>query len=390
MTIGTLPFWTNPDAPRSGAIAPERAPETPPPPPLLCSVIIPVYNGAGFLARALDALAAQQLAPESFEIILVDDGSTDDTWQVVRNWQSAHSAWHVRMVAQQNRGQGAARNHGARLAQSPILLFTDADCVPVRGWAVAFLEALRGPSAPDAAMGTYTTKQDWRAPRFAQLEFEERYARMARHGAIDLIATYSAAYKRDVFLAAGGFDENLVENEDVEFSYRLSEAGRRMVFVPEAQVQHEHDLTWLDYANTKMGRGYWRTMVYRRHPGKAGKDSYTPQLLKLQVLLAPLALLGFVAAICTRNPRRLGSALPFLLTTVPLVRFGVQRHSPATFWAPFGSLVRALAFGAGIAQAFIALFTGKALRGRRAQIAAAAAGTAGDQAQPRKESREAL
>ena len=107
-------------------------------------------------------------------------------------------------------------------------------------------------------------------------------------------------------------------------------------------------------------------------------------------LLAPLALLGFVAAICTRNPRRLGSALPFLLTTVPLVRFGVQRRSPATFWAPFGSLVRALAFGAGIAQAFIALFTGKALRGRRAQIAAAAAGTAGDQAQPRKESREAL
>ena len=320
---------------------------------MLCSVIIPVHNGAGFLARALDALAAQTIAPSAFEIILVDDGSTDDTLQVVRNWQSTHPAHALRVLSQRNRGQGAARNHGARVANAPILLFTDADCVPVAGWAAAFLDAFRRPDAPDAAMGAYISHQTWAAPRFAQLEFEERYARMARHGAIDLIATYSAAYKRDLFLAAGGFDERLAENEDVEFSYRLAEAGKRLVFVPGAQVAHEHDPTWIDYATTKMGRGYWRMIVYRHHLGKAGSDSYTPQVLKLQVLLAPSAALALLAALFTRNPRRLGSALPFLLTTLPMVRFGMLRRSNATPWVPVGSLVRALAFGAGIARALL-------------------------------------
>ncbi len=342
--IGTLPAWINPDLPP--APAGEAA-------PLLCSVIIPVYNGAGFLSRALDALAAQTLAPASFEIILVDDGSTDDTAQVIRNWQRAHPAYVVRVLTQRNSGQGAARNYGAREARAPILLFTDADCVPVPGWAAAFLEAIRGPDAPDAAMGSYISTQRWPAPRFAQLEFEERYARMAGQGAIDLIATYSAAYKRDVFLAAGGFDAHLAENEDVDFSYRLSKAGRRLVFAPQAQVAHEHDPSWVDYAATKMGRGFWRTVVYKRHPGKAGRDSYTPQMLKLQVLLGPPALLAMVVALATRNPRRLGAALPFLLTTIPMVRFGLRRKSPATPWVPVGSLVRALAFDAGIVRALL-------------------------------------
>jgi GT2 family glycosyltransferase len=283
----------------------------------------------------------------------VDDGSTDDTLQVVRNWQSTHSNFALQVVSQPNRGQGAARNHGARLANAPILLFTDADCVPVPGWAAAFLETFRRPDAPDAAMGAYVSHQTWRAPRFAQLEFEERYARMARQGSIDLIATYSAAYKRDLFLAAGGFDERLAQNEDVELSYRLSAAGRRLVFTPEAQVAHEHDLSWVDYAITKMGRGYWRTLVYRRHMGKAGRDSYTPQLLKVQLLLAPLALWALLATLITRSPRRLGSTLPFLLTTLPMMRFGVQRRATVTPWVPLGSLVRALAFGVGIARALL-------------------------------------
>lgn len=285
---------------------------------------------------------------------------------MVRNWQSIHPDFAVRVVSQRNRGQGAARNHGARLANAPLLLFTDADCVPVAGWAVAFLEAFRSPAAPDAAMGAYVSHQKRAAPQFAQLEFEERYARMARYAAIDLIATYSAAYRRDVFLAAEGFDESLAQNEDVEFSYRLSKAGKRLVYVPQAQVAHEHDATWANYAATKMGRGYWRTMVYRRHPGKAARDSYTPQLLKLQVLLAPLAMLALLSTLLTRSPRRLGPALLFLLTTLPMIRFGVTRYPRAALWAPVGSLVRALAFGVGIARALLEGGTESA-QGREAQ-----------------------
>ena len=75
-------------------------------------------------------------------------------------------------------------------------------------------------------------------PRFTQLEYEDRYDRMAGVESIDFVDTYSAAYRRDIFLANGGFDRTFptASVEDQEFSFRLTEKGYRLVFVPSAKV----------------------------------------------------------------------------------------------------------------------------------------------------------
>jgi hypothetical protein len=235
-------------------------------------------------------------------------------------------------------------------------LFTDADCQPAPGWVQALLNGFASPQPPAGLMGTYRSHQRALAARFAQLEFEDRYRRMLHQPELDVVATYSAAFRRDVFMQAGGFDPGFPEanNEDVEFSYRLSQAGHTMRFAPEAQVYHQHAQSWPGYVRTKMGRGFWRTVVYRRYPSKALKDSYTPQVLKLEILLAPLVLVGLMWALWRRQPGPLALAAPFLVTTLPFARFAAQRDPMVAAASPWGLWLRSLAFAAGVLRGLLA------------------------------------
>ena len=331
----------------------------------LCSVIVPVYNGAGVIERCLNALAQQTIPPERFEIIVADDGSSDDTAARTERWAQAHPGCAVTVTRQVHAGPAAARNRGAAAAQAELLLFTDADCEPVPGWMAALLAAFASPEQPVGLMGAYCSRQDALPARFAQLEFEDRYARMARANPVDFVATYSAGFRRQVFVAERGFDTRYIQNEDVEFSYRLSEAGYRIHFVPEARVYHWHTDTWWAYASTKAKRGYWRTLVYRQHPGKAIKDTYTPQVLKLQIVLAPVAGLGAIAGLLGRWAAGLGLVAPFVATTLPFVRFGWPRDRAAALAAPWGLWLRSIAFVGGVAGGVLASLRGRPDRGPR-------------------------
>lgn len=326
---------------------------------LRCSVVVPVYNGAHVVGRCLDALAQQSTPLDDFEVIVVDDGSTDDTAERVACWAREHPAMALSLLRQERGGPASARNHGAQAAQGPLLLFTDADCRPTPGWMAALLAGFDEPDPPAGLMGSYLTDQSDLAGRFAQMEFEDRYHLMSRFGQIDLIATYSAAFRRDLFLAEGGFDSRFPNNEDVEFSYRLSEHGHRMRFVPAAQVYHRHAGSWLRYGQQKAGRGYWRTLVYRRHPGKALKDTYTPQVLKLQILLAPLAVLGVAAALLRQRAGWTALAAPFLATTLPFVRFAARRDPLVALASPWGLWIRSVAFVLGVAGGVLASLRGQ-------------------------------
>jgi glycosyltransferase involved in cell wall biosynthesis len=239
----------------------------------LCSVIVPVYNGAATITHCLNAIAQQSISAECYEIIVVDDGSTDNTGTVVAQWRQRHPHLCCQQLSQPNAGPAAARNQGAQVAQAPLLLFTDADCRPCSSWVETLVNVFAADPTVSAVMGTYTSDQSAPAARFAQLEFEERYVGMQAHATIDVVATYSAAFRRDVFLKAEGFDTSFpkANNEDVEFSYRLSQQGHRMVFAPAARVNHPHVPSWWGYAKVKFGRGFWRTVVYKRYPAKALK-----------------------------------------------------------------------------------------------------------------------
>lgn len=248
------------------------------------SVIIPAYNAEETLGACLEALDRQSTPKEDYEIIVVDDGSTDGTSKIAKGF-------YVRHMFQANQGPATARNRGVYTAEGDIILFTDSDCEPDHNW----LQEMTNPfSDPDVVgvKGAYKTKQTGLSARFAQAEFEDRYDLLLRHSFIDMIDTYSAAFRRNVFMDMGGFDEHfpVANNEDTDLSYRLAAAGHKLVFNPKAFVYHTHPDMLIRYLKVKFWRGYWRMAVYRRHPDKAVKDSYTPGVIKIQTILMALSL----------------------------------------------------------------------------------------------------
>ena len=290
------------------------------------SVVVPTYNSVDTLSLCLDALLSQDLDSNKYEIIVVDDGSTDNTEEVVARYlnKSPTISYHKKP----NSGPAAARNLGAQRACGAILAFTDADCEPSHDWLTQIAGSFdEGGDDIVAVKGAYRTRQDSVVARFAQIEFENRYRKMRNTECIDFVDTYSGAFRRSVFLAVGGFDTNfpVANNEDVELSYRMASQGHKMVFNPNAIVYHKHPDTVAGYLKQKFGRAYWRMAVYREFPDKIKTDSYTPQSLKLQIVLAFVMVASFVGGLFFKQYRlalyaSLGlfalSSVPFLLTVI--------------------------------------------------------------------------
>ncbi|MBI3967507.1 MAG: glycosyltransferase, partial [Chloroflexi bacterium] len=204
------------------------------PPAPLASVVVPAFDAAATIRDCLAALGAQTLGRDRLEVIVVDDGSSDATAAIA-------AAAGATALRQPHSSPAVARNTGARAATAPVLLFTDADCAPDPTWAERMLAPFADPNVC-GVKGVYRTDQRAVLPRFVQAELEEKYRRLARFESIDFVDTYAAAYRRDVFLASGGFDALFPAHsaEDVDLSFRLARQGCRLVFAPDARVRHRH------------------------------------------------------------------------------------------------------------------------------------------------------
>jgi len=250
------------------------------------------------------------------------------------------------MVKQHNQGPAAARNNGAKASRGEILVFTDSDCE----LSFDFLENIIAPIENNATIvgvqGSYKTKQNDFIAQFGQVEIETRYKKMVKNEYIDFIGTYAAAYKKGIFEQFGGFDQGfrLASGEDTEFSYKLHEAGHKMVFEPKAVVYHQHPNILANYLKTKFYRGYWRIRLYRKHPKKAINDSYTPQSLKIQVISISFVL--FFCLLSFINLCWLASLLVvviiFCLCSIPLVKAIIQRKFAHYFLVPLVLFLRAV------------------------------------------------
>jgi lipopolysaccharide/colanic/teichoic acid biosynthesis glycosyltransferase/glycosyltransferase involved in cell wall biosynthesis len=310
------------------------------------SVIVPAHNAVQTIERCLEALLKQSVPREEYEVIVVDDGSTDGTATLA-------GFYGVRVLTQHHCGPAAARNLGASLARGEILLFTDADCAPTRTW----IEEMTGAFAdPDVVgvKGTYLTRQREWVARFVQIEYEDRYDRTARQERIDFIDTYSAGYRRDVFLANSGFDTTFptASVEDQELSFRLARKGYKMVFAPQARVYHCHDVSLGEYARRKFNIGYWKALLTQWHPERLVRDSHTPQVLKLQIILLGLGALSLLAP-PPLWPRSLwlanGLAGLFLVSTFPFVTKAAMKDLAVAVISPLLLALRAAFLGLGFA-----------------------------------------
>ncbi len=316
----------------------------------MISVIIPAKDAAANIAACIQGALQQEGLTVDHEIILVDDGSRDETAATAENLG-------VRVIRQANAGPAAARNTGAAAAKGEILAFTDSDCIPGPTWLRHLTKPFENPAVV-GTKGTYQTRQKKLVARFVQQEYAYKYVRMARQPQIDFIDTYSAAYRKSVFLENGGFDAAFAvpSVEDQEFSFRLARKGYRMEFAPQAVVYHFHDADVGEYIRRKFGIGYWKAFMLRWLPEKTFSDSHTPPTLRLQILLLGLfGLSGVGAGLFWPSGWWLALAVLILFYVSAFGFLGhIYRHDRPVSWiTPPMLLIRAAALGLGLAVGLV-------------------------------------
>jgi glycosyltransferase involved in cell wall biosynthesis len=249
------------------------------------SIIIPCYNCGKTIQETINSLLKQK----PFEIICVDDGSTDNTREVIKKNK-------VKYLFQKNSGPAKARNTGAKKALGEIIIFIDSDCVPKKKWLEEMLKPFEDKNVV-GVQGAYKTKQKEIIARFVQEEIEERYKRMKNSKKLDWVGSYSAAFRKKEFLLAGGYDDEsfpIASGEDPEFSFRLIEkTNMKLVFNDKAIVYHLHPTSLKKYLKVKYFRAVYRPKMYSSHENKILKDSYTPQKIKIEIILFYITIVLF-------------------------------------------------------------------------------------------------
>ncbi|HEY7114296.1 MAG TPA: glycosyltransferase [Thermoanaerobaculia bacterium] len=235
------------------------------------SVVIPTYERQDTLFRVLDALGAQA-APPPFEVVVVDDGSRDDTAARLRT----HAAkFPFRHFAQENAGPAAARNHGVREAAGRLILFLGDDTVPEPGLLAAHARAHAESGADAVAVLGYTTwPRERRVSPF--LHHINEYGLQFGYGLIDdpervpfnFFYTSNISLPRELLLEVGLFDTTFpyAAWEDIELAYRLTRRGMRILYRPEAIARHHHDISFASFRRRQESSGESAAVFFGKHP----------------------------------------------------------------------------------------------------------------------------
>ena len=234
------------------------------------TVVVPTHNRGELLGRALRGLLEQTAAPESYEIVVVDDGSTDETPEVVAGIGADET--RLRYVRQENKGPAAARNVGVREARGEIVLFTGDDCLPDKRLVDEHLGAHE--ESGDVGVVGYVT---WHpeltiSPFMAFLEEGVQFGfnRIENPENVGPWHFYTAncSVQRHWMEEAGGFDEDFKHAafEDVELAYRMQKRGLRIVYRPAARTYHHHETTLERHLVRQRLCGRAAALFYRKHP----------------------------------------------------------------------------------------------------------------------------
>ncbi len=200
------------------------------------TIIVPTRNRAEMLRRTAPLLLAQ--SGGSFEIIYADDGSTDDTAEVLESL-AKDSGGTLRMLRTNGLGPGAARNRAARAAEGPWLLFTDDDVEPPGDWAMAMVRHARECGADAVSSRVVGTETDSPVARYLGQRIEQYLGTEPRE--LRVAPMMSFAISREAFERVGGFSERpLLALEDWDFCHRLRAVGGTIRYTPDITVRHHY------------------------------------------------------------------------------------------------------------------------------------------------------
>ena len=297
---------------------------------LAVTVAIVAYNEAADIGACLQSLCALDYPRELYDILVVDNGSTDATRDITHGF--AQRLPGLRVVVNPQRGVGAQRNTALRQAARDFLAFTDADCTVPPDWLSQLERAMREARAADprvAAVGgpnrepevcsrfrravAIGVKSYWGNQGSVQGALLERPASVAH------LPTLNVLYDRKLVLAEGGFDEQMGNiSEDVELSYRLRWRGYTLMFTPAAVVRHKWRGDISSWARNIVVYGKGRIWLMKKDRRFFHPLRIAPLGLLAATLLFPL----------TRLPLYLLPALYLVLTAIASVQACLKERRP--------------------------------------------------------------
>jgi glycosyltransferase involved in cell wall biosynthesis len=285
---------------------------------LLCSVVVPAHGAARYLAETLGALLDSDIQRDKWELIVVDDGSLDETAAVAGRFADT-----VIRLPGPPHGPAYARNRGFDVARAPVVAFFDADVVVHKDTLRLLLEVLERRPDVGAVFGAYDT-----TPRASGLVSQYRnlihhYVHMRGAGDVDTFWAGAGAIRRDVFEEAGMYDEwhyARPQIEDIELGARIRSLGRGILLVPEIQVTHLKKWSLGNVVRTDLrDRGIpWARLLAQRGSAMKAKSLNLRWTERLNTALVWLSAIGLVVAAFTRSPLIAAGALVLLLPVLAL------------------------------------------------------------------------
>ena len=251
------------------------------------TVVIPVKDRAEELRRCLTSLSCLNYPQEKLQVIVVDDGSSDDSAQVAQQFGAlAVPSGGI------GRGPAAARNVGASLAHGEILAFIDSDCTASQEWLNELIPAFNDPAM--AAVGGQVDGMctESAIDRYESIMSSLSLGSRERSGSggndTFYLPSCNLLVRRTVFQQAGGFNDSMHVGEDVDLTWRLRDKGWTISYLPAGNVLHKHRSSIRTFMSRRFDYGTSEGMLQILHPDRR-KRMVVPPLLAIVLFLSLIA-----------------------------------------------------------------------------------------------------
>jgi glycosyltransferase involved in cell wall biosynthesis len=319
------------------------------------SVIVPSYNRAEEIRELLHSFTKLQFPQERYELIIADDGSTDHTEQVVREFQQSTDI-NLKFYRQENQGPGAARNMGMQKAQGDVFIFIDSDCTVAPDWLAAIDRAIESEDA-DAFGGPDSFRDDFppllKAINYSMTSFITTGG-IRGHKKKSLGKFYPRSFnmglRRQVYEKIGGFG-SLRHGQDIEYSHRILQSGAKTIRIPDAVVYHKRRTSIKKFFRQVFNWGVARINLYLIDRKMLEPVHALPAIATASLILL---LLLSVMSPAVWGITKMVLLAGFFVLTVSAIHAGISYKSiKVAILTPIVMSIQIFGYGLGFITAFI-------------------------------------
>lgn len=320
------------------------------------SLVIPVYNGEFTISDVLRCILKLNYPKEKLEVIVVDDGSADETARIVKEHP-------VRLIEKEHSGYPSTMNTGARAAKGEVVVIIDSDIYLEEDWLKTIIEEFTDMKVGIASgyIATKPTADFW--ARVVGFESEDRYDRM-NSKYVDFITSCCTAYRREVFKEVGFFNEALRRGSDEDLAQRALGAGWRIVLQKNAVCYHEWVPSLRKYFKNQVSNMVFQIKNFLWHPELLQGKEQHPRSLYIPLFLAFVLVLTPFWYLLSIIWMSLLALLCLVLYHAPQTVRIIQKHRDwSMLLFPIAFNVRYFAWLIGLAIGLVSFSKGKEVPG---------------------------